>query len=98
MKIININGHDEHACGCGDWLNHWKKFSGQPLTYCPVGLCMENDLVGAHVQKDSPDDRNWYIVPLCREHYGKQGGSLLINDRVVLVPANMDTTCGRKPE
>jgi hypothetical protein len=49
--------------------------------------------VGAHVQKDNSSDNNWYIIPLCREHNKLTGKSLVINDLIQLVPANVSETC-----
>ena len=95
MKVKNINGTSQSSCKCGTWLNHWKRFSGATApTYCPVKDCLKKDLVGAHVQKDSSFDRDWYIVPLCSGHNGQTGSALDVADHVTLVPANVSETRG----
>jgi hypothetical protein len=96
MKVKNINGTSQNTCKCGSWLNHWKKFSGQSIIYCPVDNCLEMIEVGAHVQKDSSTDSSWYIIPLCKKHNGETGKALNISDSVMLVSANVSSTCGKK--
>lgn len=95
MKVKNINGTSDNTCSCGSWLDHWKKFSRQSLTYCPVKDCLGKIEVGAHVQKDSATDSSWYIIPLCEKHNGETGKSLSVNDTVTLVSANVSKTCGK---
>ena len=96
MKVNNINGTSQNVCKCGSWLDHWKKFSGQAFpTYCSEKSCTQKPEVGAHVQKDSSYDTNWYIVPLCKGCNGKTGNSLEISDSVKLVSANVSETCGK---
>ena len=95
MKVNNINGTSQNTCKCGSWLDHWKKFSGQSLSsYCSEKSCTKKPEVGAHVQKDSSTDNNWYIIPLCTTHNGETGKSLEIMDSVKLVSANVSETCG----
>jgi hypothetical protein len=95
MRLKNVNGTSGLKCGCGSWLDHWAKFSGQSIpTYCVESSCYEKQLVGAHVQKDSVSDRNWYIVPLCTKHNLK-AESIIVGDHVVLVPANTSETCNK---
>jgi len=95
MKVININGTSDNVCNCGSWLNHWKNFSKQSLpTYCSKKGCTKKPEVGAHVQKDSLYDKNWYIVPLCKDCNAKTRGSLEISDFITLVSANINETCG----
>jgi hypothetical protein len=97
MKLNNINGTSANTCGCGSWLEHWKKYSGQSLpNYCPDSTCVGKPEVGAHVQKDSSFDRSWYIVPLCTKCNAKTGQSLNISDSIKLVSANVSETCGKK--
>lgn len=94
MKIKNINGTSDTDCSCGSWLKHWEKFSGQSIIYCPVGLCLNKDLVGAHVQKADSYDSKWYICPLCNAH--NQATSILdVSDSCKLVSANKSETCER---
>jgi hypothetical protein len=96
MKVNNINGTSGKTCKCGSWLNHWKNFSGQSLpSYCPEVKCMQKTEVGAHAQKDSSTDTNWYIIPLCKTHNAETGKSLYIMDRMKLVSANVSQTCSK---
>jgi len=94
MKVHNINGTSQRICKCGSWLKHWQNYSGQSLYYCPVISCMEGIEVGAHVQKDSQYDRNWYIIPLCAKHNAATKQSLDVADSLKLVSANVSETCG----
>ncbi len=63
--------------------------------YCPVKDYLNKNLVGAHVQKNSALDRDWYIIPLCSEHNGQKGGALDVAGYLTLVPANVSATCGK---
>lgn len=91
-KVKNINGTSDNNCKCGSWLQHWKNFSGHPVTWCVEKSCIEKDLVGAHVQKADSTDNNWYIIPLCKSH-NKSTGTLEISDSCKLVSANKKETC-----
>ncbi len=82
------------ACKCDSWLDHWDRFSDQSPTYCPVEECMSHIEIGARVQKESPADDSWYIVPLCQKHNARTGESLLVNDNVKMVSTNGKETCG----
>lgn len=96
MKVKNINGTSDATCKCGSWLNHWKKFSGQSApTSCPAAGCRNTDLVGAHVQRESSADNNWYIYPLCSAH-NVSGGTLDVSELFKLVWANKAETCEKK--
>ncbi len=95
MRVRNINGTSADNCPCGSWLEHWKKFSRQTSTYCPVDMCTEKTEAGAHVQKDGSHDERWFIIPLCKQHNAETGKTLTINSTVTLVPAIVSTTCGR---
>lgn len=94
MKVKNINGTSDNNCSCGSWLEHWKKFSGQTLPqYCPESKCINKPEVGAHVQKDSSTDSNWYIIPLCKQCNAKKGAAIIVSDNIKLVSANKSATC-----
>jgi hypothetical protein len=93
MKIRNINGTSQKKCKCGSWLKHWENFSKQIANFFPVENCLEMDLVGAHVQKDDPKDKNWYIYPLCEKHNAAKGKSFEVSDTYELVSANVRKTC-----
>ena len=94
MKVKNINGTSDTTCKCGSWLQHWKNYSGQSLpVHCSEIRCTSRPELGAHVQKVSLYDNNWYIIPLCSSH-NKSTGELEIMDSVKLVSANKRETCG----
>ncbi len=95
MKITNINGTSQDACPCGSWLEHWKKFSRQQITYCAVSTCVKKDIVGVLVQRDDPTDRNWYVIPLCKTHSGEKGKALEVGIVYQLVSADTAETCGK---
>jgi hypothetical protein len=96
MKVNNINGTSQSDCKCGSWLKHWKNFSRQALPpLCPELSCSGQPEVGAHIQKDSSYDKNWYIVPLCNKHNGKRGESIDILSSTALVSANVSETCDK---
>jgi hypothetical protein len=95
MKIKNINGTSDSNCVCGSWLQHWKNFSGQDVSYCSEKGCMtKQDLVGAHVQKSDSRDNNWYIIPLCKAHNASAKEIEITSDRK-LVSANKTETCDK---
>lgn len=97
MRVRNINGTSDNTCKCDSWLDHWTKFGGKSLpSYCVEVKCTEKPEVGAHVQKDNSTDTNWYIIPFCKTHNGKQGESLEVTDGTTLVSANVSETCGKK--
>lgn len=95
MKVKNINGTSDNTCHCGSWMDHWKKFGGQSINYCPVENCLAKAEVGAHVQKEGSAENRWFIIPLCRKHNGETGQSLNIGDAWPLVSANVSETCGK---
>jgi hypothetical protein len=90
--IININGTSDNSCSCDSWLDHWNRFSGQNARICSVIDCYRTDIVGAHVQKYNSTNRNWYIVPLCREH-NQSTNDLEISENVAFASANTSRTC-----
>lgn len=98
MKIKNINGTSQTTCACGSWLKHWEKFSGQTVPdCCPVTVCVNKDLEGAHVQRADSSDNAWYIYPLCSAH-NQHTGTLDVPDYLKLVPANKQQTCEKKSD
>jgi len=90
--ITNINGTSDTTCKCGSWLNHWKNFSGQEVTHCCEITCTKRDLVGAHAQRANPNDKKWYIIPLCSAH-NQSTEDIEILDSYKLVSANKKETC-----
>lgn len=97
MKVKNINGTSGHACKCGSWLKHWERISRKAATSCAVLGCQNRATVGVHVQRENPDDNNWYIIPLCDSHNRKSEvfDLAFIQGSVTLVMADVRQTCGR---
>ncbi|MFM5508194.1 hypothetical protein ACET6U_04340 [Aeromonas rivipollensis] len=93
MKVKNINGTAGNKCKCGDWKAHWEKYSGEKFGFCLEESCLTLADDGAHVQKDSADDRSWYIVPLCHKH-NMQAAELKLVETATLISANVSKTCG----
>lgn len=95
MLVRNLNGTSANSCGCGSWLVHWQRHSGQRLGPCAVVGCGNMPVVGGHVQKNALLDMSWYIAPLCVSCNAKRGQPLNLFDDLVLVPADVANTCGR---
>lgn len=96
MKVKNINGRRQNSCKCGTWLDHWARISGRPLPeHCAETKCMGKPELGAHVQKDSLDDSNWYIIPLCVKHSLK-AEFLEVADTTAFVSAHVNETCAKQ--
>lgn len=96
MEVTNINGRSDDTCKCGSWLEHWRKFSWGKRPCCSVAGCSARQAVGVLVQKVYPADGFWYVVPVCPEH-SRASGTLIIDDFVPLVSADVSGTCGQKP-
>jgi len=95
LKVKNISGTRAGSCSCGSWLDHWKKFSGEPLSiFCAVLDCIQKPEVGSPVQKEDADDTGRYIIPLCKAHNDQYWSSYYITEAVALVSADVDRTCG----
>lgn len=90
-KVINVNGISDNVCKCGNWYAHWRKFSGYGKIFCSESSCIENNIVGAHVQKVNSINGKWYIVPLCPTH-NRINGSLDIGS-TTLISADKSLTC-----
>jgi hypothetical protein len=96
VKVKNINATRINSCICGSRLEHWMRYSDQPLSiFCAVLDCVQKPEVGTYVQKDGSDDNDWYIVPFCTAHDAQYAASVYITESIQLVPANVDRTCGK---
>ena len=96
MRIKNINGAELEPCKCGDWLQHWKNFSGQPAGgFCPVAHCMGRAEVAVLAKAHGRFRDQWFVVMLCREHAARTGESLKVADSTKLVPTDPKRTCGK---
>lgn len=93
--VKNINGTTERAkkCKCGSWIQHWKNFTTQMVTYCSESSCTNKYQDGAHVQKANSADEKWYIVPFCKPHNNASSTEVLNVGDTALVPANKSDTC-----
>ena len=89
MKVRNLGGTGARTCGCGSWLEHWERGSGQKASACAA--CGKKATVGGHVVKTDGYDRNHYIVPLC-DGCNKRSDDFEIGT-TPLVPANKEKTC-----
>lgn len=94
MKVRNLNGTSSNSCKCDSWLAHWGNFSKQTTKQCVVSGCTNVPEVGGHVQKVSLADQSWYIIPICKSCNRQHGEELEITDKVNLVSANVNYTCG----
>jgi hypothetical protein len=69
FKVRHVAGTSDRTCGCGTWLEHFRKFTtGKTPLLCPVTDCFGNVEVGAHVYVlDSRGDTDMreFIVPMC---------------------------------
>jgi hypothetical protein len=86
--VKNLNGVTTNKCTSETWLDHWEKLSGQKAYMCFAKGCINTPSVGGHVQKDSPTDKDWYVIPLCGECNKKRGEKLDIWDTATLVLAD----------
>ena len=95
MKLT-VDTPDTSNCACGTWLDHWNKFSGQAAPHhCPLLMCVDPTEVGAHVRKEGVADNTTYILPLCKRHASQPGETIVVNDYLPLVSANVTETCAK---
>jgi hypothetical protein len=85
MRVKNLNQTVQTKCGSDRWLAHWEKISGHRAWLCVVNNCYNMPSVGGLVQKDSPSDRTWYVVPLCSDCNKRIGQDLDIWDQAKLI-------------
>jgi hypothetical protein len=87
MRVKNLNAAARKGCNSGTWLTHWEKESGQNAFLCFVKDCINRPSVGGLVQKDSPIDEGWFVLPLCDDCNKRTGQDLDIWDGATLVSA-----------
>lgn len=96
MKVKNINGIGDKVCPCGNWLNHWIRFSkAKQAGLCKELTCTEFATEGVLVQKADSSDKEWYVVPLCDIHCRMTGKEIELLGRPELVAAKIDKACGK---
>jgi hypothetical protein len=86
MRVKNLNKATQGRSS-GSWLTFWEKHTGQNAWMCYAQGCIGRPSAGGRVQKDSPIDRNWYVIPLCADCNDHSGQDLDIWDEATLVPA-----------
>lgn len=75
-----------NKCMCDSLLDHWKKYSGQPLSNCCAVLdCVNRPEVGVLVRAVGSGDDDCYIIPLCKVHTKQRGKLLYLTKSVNLV-------------
>lgn len=95
MLIRNAVGTSrfEAPKGYKSWFDYWLNHTNKSAVCASSGddCCFNGtyDLVGAHVQKVDSQDKNWYIVPLCKSCNKKDKPFNVDDDMLVPVPSNM---------
>ncbi len=100
VTVKNENGTSSRsACGCGSWIAHWEKISGQSAGLCVIEGCQKKGTEGAHTTRPLAENDDYkthsYIVPMCSMHNGKHGESFKTKNAVTFVWANVKGTCGK---
>lgn len=89
----NKVGTKDRNCSCGDWKNHWIKFSSKAWpASCSVWGCNNKATLGAHVI--NPQVMGEHIVPMC-DSCNKLGGSFSLKGGISIPSANRAQTCGQ---
>lgn len=100
VKVESAKGTSkwpDPACRCKDWLSHWyenmrfidSRYANKMIatTSCPLcnqPITEENPLVGAHVQKILSNDRDYYIIPVCKSCNSSKGFTFSIDDKYLV--------------
>lgn len=77
-KVKNLNGSSKYRAKNGEaWLANWEEIKDVKAKKCHNSDCKtKENLVGAHVMKDSSTDEDWYIVPFCKSCNGMDSTKL----------------------
>ncbi len=94
ILVQNIRGTSTNRCGCGNWLRHWHQHGGFFTLGCSTVNCSGSAEVGAHVKKVIRQDRNWYIISLCKSCNGKNL-NFKVGYLTTFLSANVAKTCGK---
>lgn len=88
ILVKNLNDTSGRVpAGFNSWIAYWEAKTGLKANVCNnVNCSAKNDLVGAHVIKVNSIDKNWYIVPLCKE-CNKKSDNFWVSGP--LVPVNL---------
>lgn len=84
---MRYNVHNlQEGSRSGNWLAYWENAVGHKAQRCHNVNCYSTqNLVGAHVQLDSPNDNRWWIVPLCQSCNCKHGEHFEVEGPLVWV-------------
>lgn len=66
LEVKNLKGLANTACHCNSWLDHWKNYSNSFLIGCAATGCYNDAEVGGHVVFINRQDKNHYIIPICK--------------------------------
>ncbi|HLX59899.1 MAG TPA: hypothetical protein VKX17_01335 [Planctomycetota bacterium] len=95
--LKNFNRIIPAKCKCASWLEHWKKFSRQPVAICCAELCAGTATAAAFGQRRT--DNVLVVVPVCEKHARVKSDRFPMYTGVKAVPVDMRVTCGAaKPE
>ena len=86
ISVKNLNGTADNPAPApySSWIEFWEKATGEEARICHrVGCYSTQNLVGAHVQLDDPNDDRWWIVPLCQSCNCKRGGHFTVEGPLV---------------
>lgn len=90
MRAINVNDKINISCLHGSLIDHWLKFSGEPLPYiCPETSCINRPYTIGIIQLDGGRDKNIYLIPLCQNCCERHGEVLTICNQTKLVPVSL---------
>lgn len=90
-KWMNIEGTGARQCSCSHGLDHWTRYSGEPTPVCSELGCRSLAAYGTHMVRVL-DDREEFIVPLCRLHH-VQVGIVLELRKTIAVAARPGVLC-----
>ncbi len=86
MRVKNLKNTSDNKTSQA-WIDYWKKHTGKSIGICTRLGCIKDAEVGAHVIKVNSSDKDWYIVPLCKE-CNKKSEAFTLKSGASLVPAN----------
>ncbi len=69
MGLVKLyDGPAPFTCNCGNWREHFNKFSTQWVIWCAETTCERIALNGALVQVYKSRNAEIFVVPLCNFH------------------------------
>lgn len=91
VEVQNVRGTSGAFCFCSSRLDHWKRYGGGFDPICAEVTCEERKVIGVHVQRQG--SRDWWIIPLCRDHNAR-ADRLAVKDDTKFVLAASEGICG----